>query len=358
MFKGFILSAVLALAGCSALDKDNEPHEPVTPEQKVQVKLNVYRPLIAGQLDSHGLVTMEGSIGDSALFSCLARAAGAAHFDPAILFVNGKPVRHPDIAPSASAGSTGSKGTPISKDMVSGVLWCLYDLHQRGDDDHASELVSAMIDFGKAHKATFGPVDIGWMFCTNEDKAAYEISEQDWYGKCFMPAGVVKDIYRLAKLVGVECDQTCQEFMVIGPNIPSDNSGYQRHLAVIGTARNGFVEGGINDNSLKTVLQKAAQSQPRNGLYLAAYHTFVEGDQASAYEALLNESLFPADTLPTDANYCTEYLFQRDDDSAGRSDGGKPDWTPCGDGAGGSQGRGVEFAFAAAFALGEFQPKD
>lgn len=345
MFHRFIiLSVALAIAGCAALDKDNEPQEPLAPQEEVRERLNLYRPLVRSNMDEHGLAVMGGSIGDSALFSCLARAGGAADFDPAILFVGGKPVRHPDIAPGVSK-------TPISKDMVAGILWCLYDLHVKGDSDHANELVRAMIDFGKAHKATFGGVEAGWMFCTDEDRAAYSISDQDWYGRCFMPPAIIKDIYRIAKLVGVDCDQTCQEYMVLGPNIPADKTGFERHLAVIGTVRNGFAEGGINDNSLKIVLQKAHEAEPRNALYQAAFHTFVEGDQADAYAALLDTSLFPADRLPNESNYCTDYLFQRDDDS--KSGQEKPDWLPCGDDASAPQGRGIDFVFAAALALGE-----
>lgn len=348
-----IVFCATLFAACSSLDKDNEPNAPLEVQAEVKAKLGVYRPLVRANLDSHGLVIMGGSNGDSALFSCLARAAGAVSFDPGILFKDGKPVRHPDHKPSATPNKTGSLGTPISKDMVSGVLWCLLDLHKRGDTDRAHQLVSAMIAFGKAHPKTFnnGTLEVGWLFCTEEDRTAYQISDTDWYGRCFMPPAIIKDIYRVAKMVGVGCDQTCQEYMVLGPNIPADKDGFERHLAVIGTARNGFVDGAINDNSLKQVLQKADEAQPRNGLYQAAYATFLDGDQKDAYTALSDVSLFPADKLPTSANYCTDYLFQRDDDSqSGEED---PDWLPCGDGSEGSEGRGVEFVFAAAMSLGE-----
>lgn len=337
MLRKAIVLVLIFVIGCKALDKDNKPKEPNEIKVEVKSKLDVYRPLVTAQLDEHGLVTMGGSVGDSALFSCLARSAGAASFDPAILFVNGKPIRHPNIAPGISR-------TPVSKDMVSGILWCLYDLHKKGNTDHAKELVRAMIDFGKAHKLTIG-TELGWMFCTDEDRVAYSIKDEDWFGRCFMPPATIKDIYRVAKLVGVECDQTCQEYTILGPNIPADKIGFERHLAVTGTVRNGLVEGAINDNSLKIVLKNAAEAQPRNALYLAAYHTFLDGYQADSYAALMDESLFPADRLPTSANYCSDYLFQRDED--------QKDWVPCGDGSKGPDGRGVDFIFAAALALGE-----
>jgi hypothetical protein len=140
--------------------------------------------------------------------------------------------------------------------------------------------------------------------------------------------------------------------MAIGPNIPSDETGFKRHLAVIGTVRNGLVEGGINDNSLKIVLQKAHEAQPRNALYQAAYHLYNDGVQDDAYRALTDESLFPRDHLPTSANYATDYLFQRDDDTA---KGPGADWLPDLSGSSESNGRGVDFVFAAAMALGEIR---
>lgn len=367
MLRTALVFLMFMVAGCAALDKDNEVHEPTAIEAGVKAKLDLYRPLVAAQADAHGLMVMGGSIGDSALFSCLARVGGAASFDPAVLFKGGKPVRHPNIKPNEVPNAKGKHGTPISKDMVSGVLWCLYDLHRKGDTAHAKELVEGMISFGKDHKATFGnglqldgkllftestavtAIEIGWMFCSDEDRANYKIDNEDWYGRCFMPPAVIKDIYRIAKLVGADCDATCKEYMALGTNIPNDGEGFQRHLAVIGTTRNGFVEGAINDNSLKIVLQKAKDAEKRNALYHAAYNTFVGGDQTDAYAALSDESLFPKDKLPTGANYCTEYLFQRDEVVNGVPN---DDWLPCPDETT-SDGRGIEFVFAASLALGE-----
>ena len=340
----FLLLSVFL--GCSSLKKDNKPQPTLDISASVKDQIGVYRPLIKAQADSYGLIRMGGSIGDSALFSCLARAAGALDFDPAVLFKDGKPLRHPDIKPDASGG-----GSPISHDMVNGILWCLYDMHKRGDTDHAINLTKSMIDFGRAHKKTVG-IDVGWMFCTDQDVADYHISGEDVLGRCFMSPGIVKDIYRIAKMIGMPCDADCQYFMAIGPNIPSDETGFKRHLAVIGTVRNGLVEGGINDNSLKIVLQKAHEAQPRNALYQAAYHLYNDGVQDDAYRALTDESLFPRDHLPTSANYATDYLFQRDDDTA---KGPGADWLPDLSGSSESNGRGVDFVFAAAMALGEIR---
>jgi hypothetical protein len=278
---------------------------------------------------------MGGSVGDSALFSCLARVSGAASFDPSILLPDGKPIRHPDISPEASK-------TPVSKDMLNGILWCIWDVGRKGDMSHARELVESITVFGKDHVATFG-TDIGWLFCTEDDRTTYAISDDDWLGRCFAPPAVVKDIYRVLKWAGGTCDETCEWFTAVGPNLPIEGDGYKRHLGVLTTVRNGLVDGAINDNSLAQ-LREAAEAQPRNALYQAAYALFFDGDQAKAFAALSDRSLFPADALPTTNQYCGEYLFQRDYPG--------PDWDPCPEEGGESDGRGVEWIFAATVSLG------
>lgn len=334
------------LHGCAALDKDNEPTPPLAVEDTLKTQLHdVYVPALRLTLDENGLVVQGDSIGDSALFSCLARVAGAADFDPAILFRDGKPIRHPSMHPNPN----GSRA-PISKDMVNGHLWCLYDLYRKGDTDHGLELVSAMISFGKSHPLTLQQ-ELGWLFCTEEDRVTYKISETDWFGQCFMPPAVIKDIYRVAKALGMPCDEDCQFYSTIGFNIPADKTGFERHLAVLTTIRNGLLDGGINDNSLSKVLDTARVKEPRNAFYQAAFHLFTDGDQSAAFSDLKDQTLFPSDKLPTKANYCTEWLFQRDDDSLSHEV--SPDWLPCPLGGRPDRGRGFEWAFAAALALGE-----
>jgi hypothetical protein len=222
--------------------------------------------------------------------------------------------------------------------MVNGILWCLWDVAHKGDKAHALELVQSMVAFGRAHRDPIA----GWFFCTDEDRAKYSISDEDWIGKCLMPPSTIKDIYRVLKYAGGACDDDCRFWSDVGPNVPTDGTGFQRHLAVLTTTRNGLLDGAINDNSLKQ-LELAALAQPRNALYVAAYHLYGDGAQEAAFDGLLDSALFPASVLPTAANYCAEYLFQRDQDQS--------DWQPCPPAAG-AEGRGIEWVFAATLALG------
>jgi hypothetical protein len=68
-------------------------------------------------------------------------------------------------------------------------------------------------------------------------------------------------------------------------------------------------------------LKDYAENHPRNALFQALYHKFTDGVQDVAIETLLDESLFPADRLPTEQDRYTHYLWQRDDSE---------DWKPCG----------------------------
>lgn len=331
-------------SACSSLKKDNEPKSPPSLSDAVKEQLAVYRPLVAEGLDHYGLAVMDGSVGDSALFSCLARVGGAATFDPQVLFRDGKPLRHPDIAPSETPNQRGSRGTPISKDMVNGILWCIWDVAHKGDRPHALELTSELIAFGRSHK---DPV-AGWFFCTEEDRQAYQITDEDWLGKCLMPPSTIKDIYRMHQFVGGPCDDDCRYWTDVGFNLPGGRHGFESHLDVLTTTRNGLADGAINDTSLKS-LQDYASSQPRNALFLAASHLFGDGSQEAAYGALRDESLFPPAHLPTASQYCTDYLFQRDQDLK--------DWVPCTDDTpAGPRGRGIDWIFAATVALGGLSP--
>ena len=321
----YLLVFILASCGWGPFKKDTDP-KPVssTPPELVS-KFDLYKSELAKNVDSHGLVVIDGSIGDSAIFSCLARSAGAIKFDVSLLFTaKGKPIRHPDILPKVSK-------TPISRDMVEGILWCLLT-HE--DKTVALDIISKMISYGRAN-STAGL----WIFCDADDVKDYKIESDSYVGRCTMTPGVMKDAYRVAKILGYDCDTECTVAMGVGVNLPNNPTGFERHLAVLTTVRNGITEGAINDNSLK-LLDSAAASQPNNALYLAAYHLFKDGDQSKAFELLGDLSRFPSDRLPSATEYCTGYLYQRDELEA---DGSKnPDWLPCS----GSTHSGADFMFA------------
>lgn len=82
--------------------------------------------------------------------------------------------------------------------------------------------------------------------------------------------------------------------------------GYEAHLQSLSILLLARIEGGINPISMK-LLEKLAANNPRNALFAAMLDRNNE-----CLSVLMDESLFPADSLPTTANYSTEYLWQRD----------------------------------------------
>jgi len=94
---------------------------------------------------------------------------------------------------------------------------------------------------------------------------------------------------------------------------------FEAHLDVLSIYTEFMIYGAISSYDLER-LRRYSEASPRNALFQAFYYTF-DGDQTLATEILLDESLFPADRLATDADHFTHYLWQRDENE---------DWQPCG----------------------------
>lgn len=101
-----------------------------------------------------------------------------------------------------------------------------------------------------------------------------------------------------------------------------NTTGYINHLFALYALLDAELAGHMDPTALLAI-RGLVKSQPRNAIYQAILHKYTDGDQTAAIAVLLDESLFPAHRLPTSADRCEEYLFQRDDGS---------DWKPCSEG--------------------------
>lgn len=110
---------------------------------------------------------------------------------------------------------------------------------------------------------------------------------------------------------------------------------YEAHLQVLRILLRGRISGAITDGELAS-LKAQAERVPENALFQAAYHRFLDGDQSAAYRLLLDEKHWPDAALPTSAQHCTDYLYQRDSAA---------DWAPCPEE--GETFDGTDFVFAA-----------
>lgn len=116
----------------------------------------------------------------------------------------------------------------------------------------------------------------------------------------------------------------------VDPNSSDDavgiNTGFRAHLDVLRISLSGDVHGAINDLDLRT-LRELASREKNNALYQAWYSIYSSGDLNKSVDLLLDTKYFPSDRLPTkEDNYCTDYLFQRDEFKDGKVN---KDWLPC-----------------------------
>jgi hypothetical protein len=99
------------------------------------------------------------------------------------------------------------------------------------------------------------------------------------------------------------------------------NKGFQAHLDVIKILLTGSVKGSVTSIQAN-ILGAQANRQPLNPLYVAAAARYGKYDAKVAVDFLLDNPHFPNDRLPSKAEHCEPYLFQRDADDG--------DWKPCG----------------------------
>lgn len=96
--------------------------------------------------------------------------------------------------------------------------------------------------------------------------------------------------------------------------------GYQAHLQILQIIALAHRQGQVSEHAFRAAATYAAREK-RNALFQFAYHLFFDGDYTDAINALLDESIFPADRLPNTSDRCEEYLWQRDQKDKG--------WKPC-----------------------------
>jgi hypothetical protein len=212
-----------------------------------------------------------------------------------------------------------------------------------------------------------------------EQIVSYGMNNRDWLGLWIMGEG---DIMRTA--IRSNLQGTIHELMFqLGGmdskkrknlQLWSTTTGYQAHLQALHVFLRTMLYGKMTKVQ-KAAMASLARKQPNNALFQA-----VIGNKDAAARVLLNERFFPADRLPTSADRCSFYLFERDERETKRLtpvDGCieymgltgvkieecgieqpthrvvmRDDWLPCDDGKIHS---GVDFLFTSAILLGKIR---
>ena len=188
----------------------------------------------------------------------------------------------------------------ISKDMMLGLLHSLWH-HKKIDE------IKEVIEYGRANSWFMGEA----------------IDLETKLSKTLLSPALTSLLYDMQSELDPESEELIEEESRKKVVV---NTGYRAHLQVMRIVLEGRVRGGISDLKLEALRQQA-ERVPNNGLFHAAYNHFVDGDQTKAIEIGLNPKFFPQDKLPNNhENYCTDYLFQRDELKDGTINS---DWVPC-----------------------------
>lgn len=245
---------------------------------RFEIKFIKYLQLISHKVDQEGFIQ---NTCDSLLWSGILCTVAPVNIEAA-MNPDGQWFRTPakDCYPNES-------GSTISRDTMLGALICSWD---RGRLD----LIQKTISYGKQHSTWSGD---------------WKLGEGDPF-RIYARPGLQATTYEISEKLGGESNwrQYLPQFWT------SSTAGFNSHLQIWHLLLRGRMFGKINNKELRT-LKDLAEAQPNNGFYNAAYAKF-SGDVGklnNALRAVLDESKFPENSLPTGKNFCTDILFQRDE---------------------------------------------
>lgn len=276
--------------------------------ETLEIKYNRYVELLnnAERFDS-GWITKDC---DGLLYNSIASISGVENIDIEMAKDhNNKWYR----TPRQNCYLTGQSGSSISRDMFLGLFWWIYQ-NQRLD------LIKEIIDYGRDHKNVLGFWVMGdgditrTGIRTNLQATAHELR------------------YRLG---GADHDaRKLPQFWT------KETKGYATHLQFLHIFLRGMLREKISEKAFE-VMKHHVKYQPNNALFDIMYNMYVNNNFDNALSVLLDNKLFPENSLPTNKNYCTDYLWSRDFDNE--------DWKPCNRNH--DYVRGIDFIFASSLIL-------
>lgn len=241
---------------------------------------------------------------DAALFTSL-HGLMCDYVDPSVFELpdTGKLCRRPGCTcwDNQDAGNGETSDSGFSKDNAAGV----------------QAYYSAFPDKALAVRVQDYGVKNNWTVCSAKDAVVLA-------GKCIMSP---KIIYRWA-----EIEKKASRIELEGyENEPEEDQSilnlakvdFKAHVQVVGIITEMNLYRGISNKSLQVIKDQAAR-EPNNLIYQAFNAKFIEKNEAEVRDMLLAK--FPSDRLPTNEDWCTPYLYQRDEYLLGVKN---PDWLPC-----------------------------
>jgi len=283
------LFCLLFIFGCGDLNpfkKDNEKKDPIPTPIKILVQqANRYCEWEYPRYQTRGYVHSKC---DGAGFTSLhALKCPNIHLD---IFTDeeGKLWR----SPTKDCMKNGESKSESSKDMH---LMRMFTAFLQNDISYFNKVI------------TYG-TENNWVMC--------KVSDIESASRCILTPSLIDLLYDARiKLKGVTPSlKTFKEESLA--DIPL-NKGYQAHLEILKIGLIGYVYGQISDWHLSR-LKGYAKRENQNALFQFFYHMYQDGNMM--VPILILES-FPRSYLPTSSQWCTKYLWQRDQDS--------DSWLPC-----------------------------
>lgn len=295
MLNRLLLALICLLYGCGADDNKAAPVQE-TPARwgELQHKASAYRFLVQQRQDENGWFTDDC---DSLLWNSLGAVAWLEINLLAARDEDGDWFRTPD----KDCFATGRSGSTISKDMLLGLAFYAVYRSDLG-------ILDGVLRRGRKRGYIMGEGSISRTWMTPSLQAVYAEAVLFLGGERFEPEIDFPQIH------------------------PPGLTGYQAHLQVLNILLRYKTVGGASDVARERIANHAARNQ-RNALFSFAYHLFFDGDFTEPVALLLDSATFPDDRLPTSADRCEPWLWQRDLD----------DWEPCPERA--EQHHGVDLLF-------------
>jgi len=299
-----------------AKEKTNERQQIPWPvlKSQIQTKFDVYLELAKDLSDADGWIEMEHESCDGLLFNSLFSAVGGS---PDLYLAEdtnkpGKFFRNPNknCYSNHKAGLSPSAGAECSRDGYHGLF---LDILVSKDLDAIERIIK------------FGEKSLFFKMCEGEPGKVNWTPELVYLG------------YQLREHLGGDKPPIPRVKQALG-----DCTNFRCHLQALFAFIQASIVGGMEQRQLDQI-KKSADASPRNAVINSIFANF-SGNEAYARrvaDVLLDESLFPADSLPTSANKKGYYIFQREESSAR--------WRPKPED--GRQHYGIDFLFAAAIIL-------
>lgn len=287
MLKLLTLLTFVALF-CSCDEEGKKKARPNrSPIDVIIEKANLYKQLIGGVQDDFGFIYSDHC--DSLLYSGLISASGVAVDIEAASNGNGKYYRTPYhdcfLGHGTNIPGRRASGSEISRDMFAGLFWSLRNNLNVGES-------KKIIEYGRKQDWIMGRGAIDRTYLTpNFVDTLYKLADRKYKGPKYFWLDPIKD--------------------------------HQRHVVALNIALQGDIDGYIS-NSMYDLIKKFNKISPSNMLFSFIRNRYSHGDQSNVIEFLSDDTYFPNERLPTSADYCSEWLWLRDDR--------KDSWRPCDDG--------------------------